>query len=590
MASSSTSFENPINLSGLYLTSSDSVIFSGAPHNLSHCSTIEKIHRTNFDFYTYITKQYMWHLKDKSIGFYADIDSAYIPHRLSLWDLAPKKGKGATVVVLDTGVAAFEAEGDSKLIKHQHLSFKSFNPYENYNCCSQGLQTFIAHINNYLKKPIINEGEIIPLIIDYCLTKKNDRLISFLKRSGKEELLDSMGNLSCNGTRAVHELTQGRKGILPGGRPRFFTLVQLMHPLNKNCIAEFLPCAYGAYDLQSQCTLSHGTHIYGLINSQDHNVCGMAPEATVIMLKVCNEMGITDVNMLIYALKKARSFKADIINMSLKIETPYDDTISKALEDYLKRFEFVVASSGNDSMCSYDVKEAYPDYLALVPFDVGAFLYDGVGYKLCPFSQYSKNKGPKIVAPGLNIVSTALPSSRGEYLFLSGTSMATAIISGFLALLKAEFGDIFSRDQLLKVCYFCTKKLDADVHWQERCLLGVIDLRTVLFILHISRALQEKLHFDVKKKFDCYIQAIWMVIQELEYLSRQRAQLGNNLEKITQFFVTLFYNAEKNITNKNLPKSLVRAIQSIVEKKELDLFSAYDRTIRKRIFSSLYRS
>lgn len=50
-----------------------------------------------------------------------DTQSLFIPYQFSLWDLAPKKGKGVRIVMLDTGIAGYEFQGDSHYSKHPEL-------------------------------------------------------------------------------------------------------------------------------------------------------------------------------------------------------------------------------------------------------------------------------------------------------------------------------------------------------------------------------------------------------------------------------------------------------------------------------------
>lgn len=581
------------NLSGLCVHGNDISIFFKAKNIHSHSPTIQKIQEYNPELYDYIKTNVMWHLKVPTTGFYADKSSSYIPYWFSLWDLAPKKGDGITVALLDTGVATFERAPTKSLTKHPNILFVGFDPYENYNCCAKGLQAFINYLVTFLKpNKIPSEREVIPIVIEYCATRKTDALYTFLRNYGKANLFNAKGVLTEFGTLAIQELTQGRRGILPHGKVRFFTLIGLMHPVRHNAIYEFLPMPTFSSDLKNKCTAAHGTHLYGLINAQENTAipgfCGIAPRAQTLMLKVCNEAGTSDVETILYALKKAQSFNADIVNLSLKIQRTKNSELCKLLEDQLRLPLFVVAASGNDQLFEQS-GEAYPAHLESIAFDVGAFLYDGTQYHICPFSQYEKDIGPKFVAPGFNLLSTGIPSFQGDFLFLSGTSMATALMSGFLALMLAEFKEDFTREQLLKVCYSSTKRLSSDSDWQDKCLLGALDMRTVLFTLHIAKSLKEKVKYTIfRQKFDVYVKAIQIVMQELEFSVEQRLKLACNLAKTVDFFVTYIQNAEKSSSQKNSNNALLYKIQSILTQNDVDLFSACDRNVRKRLLSSLY--
>ncbi len=57
--------------------------------------------------YSQIKTGFPWHTTFHSIGTRADPTSMYLPHRYTLTQLAPQKGNGITIVLIDTGVACF---------------------------------------------------------------------------------------------------------------------------------------------------------------------------------------------------------------------------------------------------------------------------------------------------------------------------------------------------------------------------------------------------------------------------------------------------------------------------------------------------
>lgn len=111
------------------------------------------------------------------------------------------------------------------------------------------------------------EAEIMPLIYDYCCNKNKKTVLQFLKKYGKAELFNKNGDLTKYGKEAVFQITEGRRGMMPQGNPRFFTPC-ILYP-QKKCIFEFLPLV----SQQSLCA-HHGTHMYGLINAK---TVGIAP-------------------------------------------------------------------------------------------------------------------------------------------------------------------------------------------------------------------------------------------------------------------------------------------------------------------------
>src|SRR5579872_5308475 len=48
-------------------------------------------------------------------------NTRYLPHQFTLWELAPNRGKGVRIAVIDSGVASFEIEGDPSYRKNVDL-------------------------------------------------------------------------------------------------------------------------------------------------------------------------------------------------------------------------------------------------------------------------------------------------------------------------------------------------------------------------------------------------------------------------------------------------------------------------------------
>ena len=117
-------------------------------------------------------------------------------------------------------------------------------------------------------------------------------------------------------------------------------------------------------------------------------------------------------------------------------------------------------------------------------------------------------------------------------MFLQGTSTAAPLLSGFSALLIAEFSGLFEskeREKFLAICYSSGLRMEDSEDWKKKTLLGVLDFRTVLFKLHVLKNIKktladkpvfytpkaknptpQKLHLE--KDFDRLCEAIHMVI------------------------------------------------------------------------------
>lgn len=181
----------------------------------------------------------------------------------------------------------------------------------------------------------------------------------------------------------------------------------------------------------------HGTHVCGTIAASNNNygVTGVAPDAQLLILKALDKNGSGSMKSIIDAINFAISQKVDIISMSLgtsKDIPQLHQVIKKAVDSNI----LVVCAAGNegDGLGSTD-EFSYPGAYNEV-INVGAvdFLRSAARFS-------DSNKEVDLVAPGVNIVSTFL---NGKYETLSGTSMATPHVTGFLALLiewsQKEFG------------------------------------------------------------------------------------------------------------------------------------------------------
>lgn len=467
----------------------------------------------------------------------------YIPHYFSLWQLAPHLGQDVSVALLDTGAAAFDIKGDDSYKKNYDLALKIPIADQNFNIVSQDgknpVEQLSILIKQYSDPHSYNENllkKYIPGWIKGYLKNNNvDPIRSYLLENGKKELKENSKTLSKKGEEALQAITKGPYGIVPGIPVKPFHLKQLSAPKDEAVIVELLPVAR-ITNQPVTFTAGHGSHTLGLINAQfdgidnlpntDIGILGLAPEAHAFMIKAFEDNGESRKSTLIAAIKKALMHNAEIINFSLKVADDLDMTSksTQLLKSMVDRVPYMVSSSGNNGdphKPNYKGKiESYPARFASVPFGVGAFGYKNNIAYIAPFSQYEPGVGPLFVAPGVDILSAGLIPGQdfdSAYVFMSGTSMAASIMSGFVALMLGEFKQLFSREQLLKVCYTSSFKLHNNKEWQEKVILGVLDMRTALFILHAFNNFQQtiskrNLTFNIDLKFDQLIEAIRLIL------------------------------------------------------------------------------
>lgn len=150
--------------------------------------------------------------------------------------------------------------------------------------------------------------------------------------------------------------------------------------------------------------VGHGTHVSGTIlaDGASNGLSGVAPQAKLLMGKVCTEAGCSSVGIA-SGIDWAVAEHVDVVNMSLG-----GMFISSAERQALDRAEAqgvtVVAASGNDGTSSVSYPAAYPTVLAVGAVDSTLARAD--------FSQY----GPEldIMGPGVDVVSSVpLGTGRG---------------------------------------------------------------------------------------------------------------------------------------------------------------------------------
>lgn len=195
----------------------------------------------------------------------------------------------------------------------------------------------------------------------------------------------------------------------------------------------------------------HGTNVCATIASQINGIggFGIAPNVDLVMIKTPNYYNYE----IYHAIKYAADIGSDIINMSFVFyENSFTDAnnvkhtgvngisayLQEALDYAYKKGCILVASAGNDKESSHKAYPACNDHVIAV----GA-LAKNSNSTLASYSNYGINVD--IVAPGS--VYVASKESSSSYKGVSGTSFASPIIAGSLALAKSRFSNL-SNDEL----------------------------------------------------------------------------------------------------------------------------------------------
>ena len=165
----------------------------------------------------------------------------------------------------------------------------------------------------------------------------------------------------------------------------------------------------------------HGTHVAGIIAGALNwsGMAGMAPEATILPVKVLDNTGSGKVSQVIEGIEWAVRQKADIINLSLGAPE-YSAAQGKAVKAARKAGILVVCAAGNFGG-DVGYPAAFEDSVAVTAVDFSN--------KLADFS--CRGPAADFAAPGVRIYSSYPDKS---FLLANGTSQAAPHVSGVAAL------------------------------------------------------------------------------------------------------------------------------------------------------------
>ncbi|MCA9127268.1 MAG: S8 family serine peptidase [Planctomycetales bacterium] len=190
----------------------------------------------------------------------------------------------------------------------------------------------------------------------------------------------------------------------------------------------------------------HGTHVSGIIGSDDPTRSGVAPDVDFVALRVFNDVGQGQISWVEKALQWVHqnrdSFENPITTVNLSLGTTWNAevvpswaTLEEELRDLFNDGIVVTASAGNSFQdyhapgLSYPAASSYVLPVASVDDDGG----------LSDFSQRSQRA---IAAPGNQIVSTVPDHVLGrdgivnDFSTASGTSMAAPYVAGASVLVR----------------------------------------------------------------------------------------------------------------------------------------------------------
>lgn len=220
------------------------------------------------------------------------------------------------------------------------------------------------------------------------------------------------------------------------------TGIDPVHPdLQRNVWKERVSQAYGWNFVNNQPNPrdehGHGTHVAGIIGATtnpESGVSGVAPNVSILSVKYYSEgaSGAVNLRNTVRAIRYAIEKGARIINYSGGgpefSQEEYD-----AIREAHARGILFVAAAGNERQDTDRPEGAYypagyrlPNMITVAATDIRNKLLSSSNWGL---------RSVDVAAPGENIYST-LPS--GRYGYMSGTSQATAFVTGLAALLLSK--------------------------------------------------------------------------------------------------------------------------------------------------------
>jgi serine protease AprX len=186
----------------------------------------------------------------------------------------------------------------------------------------------------------------------------------------------------------------------------------------------------------------HGTHCAGIIGgtgaASSGKYKGVAPEVQFIGVKVLGKDGSGSLSTIISGVEFAANSNASIISMSLGSDE-HTQSMDDAVRSAVQKGKIVVCAAGNSGPGSKTIG---------CPADTPEVITVGATDKSDNIASFSSRgptssgaQKPDISAPGKDIISTRATGIQDSkaietyYLSMSGTSMATPMVSGAIALM-----------------------------------------------------------------------------------------------------------------------------------------------------------
>ena len=209
--------------------------------------------------------------------------------------------------------------------------------------------------------------------------------------------------------------------------------------------------------------LGHGTGIASVIAGQTEDFVGIAPSTEIFSVRVLNESGEGDSFTVAKGIVEAVDQGADIINLSLG---GMDSSIvmDNAIEYAKLNNVLMVSAVGNEGVQGVSFPARHKDVVAVASVDAKS--------RVSTFSNYGDEVD--IAAPGVGVITAW---EENEFIHFSGTSIATAFVTGALAS-ELSYSSLEDKEDALNALYANAdeaEKPGKDI-WAGR---GVLNVRRV---------------------------------------------------------------------------------------------------------------
>ena len=229
----------------------------------------------------------------------------------------------------------------------------------------------------------------------------------------------------------------------------------------------------------------HGTHVAGIICAEKNGsgVVGVAPKAELYVAKAFDKSGKTSYTAIEKSLLWLAEKRVDVINMSFSssfANNRYKELI-RAIKNHGITMICAAGNEGEKSSIGYPA--SFNETIAVSAVDINKHIaeFNSVG------------SAAEISAAGINIFSTYLDNG---YAVLSGTSMATPIITGAVAILQAKgqmrYGRKLTPDEIRLLLNIYTEDLSGTGK-DNRYGYGLFSFGRVLTSDYVAEDLEEKI-------------------------------------------------------------------------------------------------